>query len=399
MLPATALDDLLSPRGSAAISQAEHSFAQGSSSLQTLTALRSQYPPELARQALEQALLHSRAKSKFPGFAHRLILLPDALEQASRHEVANHRATRLTQAGITRIVDAGAGIGADTIALANNSISVIAIEQDPLVAAALQANVSALELDVEVRVGRIEQLLPAIDPAITVYVDPARRDGGRRIFDPQLSSPPLSYLRSLPNPVVAKMSPGIGYPDLPVGWEAEWVSTFTEQGRSVVEACLWSSHFRSAPRRASVIGRTKVASVAGSPDSDLAVGSIGKYLYEPDGALNRAELTAHVAALAQASLISPRIAYLSSDTAVTTDLAQRFDVLDVLPWSQRKVRAAVASYDLSDIVVKKRGIELDPARVRKELLPKKRDRGAEQLVVIICRRSNDSVAILARAAR
>lgn len=353
----------------------------------------------MARQALEQAILQRRAEVKFPEWADRLILLPDALEQATRREVANHRAQRLAHSGVTRIVDAGAGIGADTFAFASHSLAVIAIEQDPHVAAALRANVSSLGLDVDVRVGDLQQILPTIDPTITVYVDPARRADGRRIFDPQHCSPPLSYLQALPNPVVAKMSPGIGYSDLPSAWEAEWVSTFTEQGRSVVEACLWSPDLHSAPRRASIIGRTGSVSVSGKADNDLAVGPIGRYIYEPDGAINRAELIAHIANPAQATLIAPRIAYLTADTAISTELAARFDVLDVLPWSQRKLSAAVAAYEFSDIVVKKRGIDLDPARLRKTLLPKKRNRTAEALIVIVCRRSHDSVAILARAAR
>lgn len=392
------LQALLSPLGSAAVAAARQLVSEDRTTLQIMSLLHQQYSPELARQALEQAILQRRAAGKFPEFAERLILLPDALEQASRHEVANHRAARLADSGVTRIVDAGAGIGADTIAFAHHGIAVTAIEQDPHVAAALRANVRSLGLDVDVRVGDLQQILPSIDRTVTVYVDPARRADGRRIFDPEQCRPPLSYLQSLPNPVVAKMSPGISYADLPSGWEAEWVSTFTEQGRSVVEACLWSPGLHSAPRRASIIARTGSVSVSGHADHDLPVGPIGRYVYEPDGAINRAELAQHIAKPARATLIAPRIGYLTADLAISTKLAARFDVLDVLPWSQRKLSAAVAAYELSDIVVKKRGIDLDPARVRKALLPKKRDRTAEALVVIVCRRSHDSVAIIARSA-
>lgn len=414
-MQADVLAVLAAPEGHEGIAAAVRLLA-GGDALAAATALRREWPASVAAAMLEQARLRPKAEAKLGSRAAAMLLLPDSLEQASRREVAAERARRLVDAGVDSVTDAGAGIGADTIAYAEAGLRVTAIERDPAVASVLRHNVRGL--DVEVVEGDALELLP--DDGVA-YFDPARRTDGRRIFDPEACSPPLSALVAAAGrgpTVVAKMSPSLGTADVPPGWDADWVSTQTEQGRSVVEATLWSPPLGAGVRRAKVLrggtvdvlsssaaesssvdGSSAEGSVShGSTDPSTEPGSIGRFVYEPDGAVSQAGLGPQLAALLDARLIEPRIAYLTGDRAVDTPFAQRFEVIESMPWSKRAVARRLASYDASDIVVKKRGVTLDPMALRKELLPRLRSRTGDPVVLLLTPQSGGVTALLAAPA-
>jgi len=398
MLTARSLTFLASGAGAPALAAATRMLAEGGSELHALQSLRRTTRPDIAAAALQQAQLRARATAKFGRDAARMWFLPDGLEQASRPEVSEHRAARLAGAGVRHIVDVGAGIGGDTIAFARAGISVTAIEPDPAVAEALRLNAATLGLDGQVTIvtGAAPEATRPYDESTVLFFDPARRADGHRIFDPERCSPPLSWIASLPNPIVAKMSPGLNHAAVPEGWEAEWVSTTTESGRAVVEACLWSPPLSTAQRRATVIGRHRAETVTGPPDTDLPVGEVKDYIYEPDGALNQAHLVGHVVRLTGGVLLAPRIAYVSGDVRLSSALASTYRVLEHLHWSKRRVKAALRRYAARDLVVKMRGLRLDPGALRRELLPAIGDRSGDPLVLILCRRTSGTIAVLGR---
>ncbi len=398
MLARHELAFLASDAGAPTLAAATRMLEDGRPDLQTLQSLRRTVAQDTAAAALRQAQLRRRAVAKFGDDAARMWFLPESLEQASRPEVSAHRVGRLRDAGVRRIVDVGAGIGGDTIAFARAGIAVTAIESDSTVSEALLLNVAALGLDDLVHVvPRIaHEALQDLDEQTALFFDPARRTDGRRIFDPERCSPPLSWIVSFANPVVAKMSPGLDHAAVPDGWEAEWVSTATESGRSVVEACLWSPPLATADRRATVIGRDTVESITGPPDTDLPVGPISSYVYEPDGAVNQAHLVGHVVRATGGALLQPKIAYVTGDSPLPSTLASTYQVLEALNWSKRRVKAALHNYAARDLVVKMRGLRLDPGALRRELLPAVHDRAGDPLVLILCRRTLDTIAILAR---
>lgn len=401
------LEMLISPNGRELVAAAADALAAGTDSLAVLSRLRSTLPAESAREVLRQAQLQKKAVAKLGSRAAGLVLLPDSLEQASRSEVADSRAHRLVAAGVRSLTDAGAGLGADTLAYAAAGLRVRAIERDPQIAAVLRANVAVTGAEVEGPRAEVEVLegdaLELLPDSGVVYFDPARRADGRRIFDPELCSPPLSALvaahrRGLT--VVAKMSPSLGVDDVPPGWDADWVSTQTEHGRTVVEAVLWSPPLGSGVRRAILLERGaehRLTSADHHGSEQLEVGEIGRFIYEPDGAVNQAELTAELARQLGARLVEPRIAYLTGDAAIDTAFAQRYEVLDQLPWSKRGLGRALSAYDASDLVIKKRGITVDPTALRKELLGRLRSRTGEPLVVILTPHQGRRLALLTRA--
>jgi hypothetical protein len=234
--PLHAFAALHTPEGRALLEEARGT--DPADELAVATRLRREHPAPLVSAALGQARLRQRAAAKFGADAGRMFFTPNGVEQSTRASVAAHRAARLRALGVTSLADLCCGIGGDAIALARAGIRVLAVDRDPLTAAAARANAEALGLGdlIEVREADVEGVDTSGYDA--VFVDPARRGGRGRVFDPKAYSPPLSWAvqaaLSAPHAAV-KTAPGIPHEALPPQAEAEWIS----DGGDVKEAVLW----------------------------------------------------------------------------------------------------------------------------------------------------------------
>ncbi|GAA4916546.1 class I SAM-dependent methyltransferase [Stackebrandtia albiflava] len=345
--------------------------------------------PELAQAAMNQATLRAAAYPKFGPDTARMFFTRDGLEQASRAVVAERRADRLAAAGADRVADLCCGIGADAFAMARHGLTVVAVDSDAETADIARANAAALGLSgqVEVRHERAQDTdLTGVDAA---FADPARRHAGRRIFDPRMYSPPLPELWRLTEDVdhrVCKVGPGIDHSIIPPDAEAEWVSVDGD----VVEAALWRGGVATAPRRASVITGRRVTELTGPGDRQATVGEIGGFLYEPDGAVIRAHLVAELAELVAGRLAHPKIAYLYTDAIHPTPLATGYRIDEVLPFHVKKLRQLVAARRIGRLTVKKRGADVEPDRLRRELKPA----GDNEATLIVTRIGERHTALL-----
>jgi SAM-dependent methyltransferase len=339
----------------------------GARALAVATAAREAGHDEaLVSTALTQSRLRARARAKFGADADRLYFTADGLEQATRSLVAAHRATRFAQADVGRIADLGCGIGGDLSHLARASRDgVLAVDRDPLTVAIAAANTAVLGLGsrVEVRCADIADVdLSAVDGA---FVDPARREGGSRTFDPRAYSPPYSFVLDLASRVpatVAKLAPGIPHEVLPVGAEAEWVSVTGD----VVECALWCGPLAgAAARRATLL--PSGATVTGDGLTRAPAGPVGRFLYEPDGAVIRAGLVAEVTEQLGGHLLDPTIAYVTGDRASGSPFATGYQVLEVMPFGLKRLRSLLRSRDVGVLTIKKRGSAIEPETLRRQL--------------------------------
>ncbi|MFR9757017.1 THUMP-like domain-containing protein [Streptomyces sp. TR06-5] len=342
--------------------------------LAVATRLRRSHPAALVTAALAQARLRQRAAAKFGEDAAHLYFTPNGLEQATRTAVADHRAARFAALGAHHVADLGCGIGGDALALARRGIRVRAVDRDPLTCAVARANADALGLGdlIHVRCEDIEQLGAAdLDDCDAVFVDPARRGGrgrGRvRIFDPEAYSPPLSRaIRTARSRRYAalKVAPGIPHEAVPEDAAAEWVS---HRG-DVKEAVLWFGDPSAARVRATLLpaGDTLAGGTADPPP----VGPVGRYLYEPDGAVVRAHLVAEIAAELDGRLLDPTIAYITADTRTPTRFATAYEITDALPFHVKRLRALLREREVGTLTVKKRGSAVEPEELRRKVKPK-----------------------------
>ncbi|WP_049562397.1 class I SAM-dependent methyltransferase [Nonomuraea sp. SBT364] len=370
-----AFAELLTPRGLRALAEAEE--LTGTDPVAAATRLRRTYDAALTSAALTQAGLRERARAKFGADAARMFFTPHGLEQSTRAEVAEHRARRLTETGAgPRVADVCCGIGGDFLALARDGRTVDAVDADPLTAAVARANAEAFGLGdrVTVRVADAATVRP--EDHDVLFADPARRGSRGRTFDPMAYSPPWPVvldLLSRARRACLKVAPGIPYEFIPEQAQAEWVSYKGE----VKEAALWTGAGEPG-RRATLLPGGHTLTATGV---QATTGPVGRYVYEPDGAAVRAHLVGEVAELVGGWLADPMIAYISGDEPVDTPWAARYEVDETLPFSLKRLRAALRARRIGNVTIKKRGSAVDIERLRGDL----RLSGEESAVVILTR--------------
>ena len=358
-------------------------------SLAAAERMRRHFPPEVAAAALEQIVLRERARSKFGDRAGDLFFTRDGLEQATRPSVAAHHAARFAAAGVRRVVDLGCGIGSDALAFAAAGLAVVAVEIDEHTAQVARANLGDRA---EVITGDAEEIGPElIRPGDGVFLDPARRSGVGRLWRTEDFVPRWGFVtevlagRYAAGAVGVKLGPALPHREIPVGVEAEWVSDHGE----TVEVCLWSGPGAAPDSRAALI-MPDHRMVAGA--GRLAVAPPGRYVYEPDGAVIRAGAITVLGDQLSAWLLDDQIAYLSADELINTPYATCFEISELLPYNEKLLRRWVRDHDIGRLEIKKRGVDVDPAQLRKRLKPS----GAQQATMIISRARSGAIVMIGR---
>lgn len=332
-------------------------------SLQAAEALRREWSADRAAAVLSQVALRRKAVAKFGERAHNLFFTPDALEQATRADVAGWRARRLAAAGATAVVDLGCGIGADALAFADAGLAVVAVEADPATAVLAGANLG--DRGRLVCGDAVELGAGLLADGAALFADPARRTASGRSWRVADLTPPWEFVTGLLAGRLGciKAAPGLPSSVIPDGVATTWVS---HRG-DLVEASLWSGPWPAGERRA-VLLPAGVELLAGDRAAPEA-GPVGSYLYEPDAAVIRAGAIATLAGMLGAHAVNPGIAYLCGDDLVESGFATAFEVLDSLPFDERVLRSWVRDSGIGTLEIKVRGLDVDPALLRRRLKP------------------------------
>lgn len=335
-------------------------------SLAAMTRLRKRFGPELAAAAVTQVVLRRRAAAKFGSAALRMFFTRDGLEQATRPEVAVYRARRYAAAGVRRVVDLGCGLGTDALALSAAGLEVVAVEVDPGTAEVAAANLSGEER-VRLVVGDAEEAAAELlaDPATAVFCDPSRRTTRGRTWRVEDFSPAWPFVAGLLDgrrPAGVKLGPGLPYAAIPPGVAAEWVS---HRG-DLVEAALWRLPGQP-PGRAAVRLPAGERLVVPQPEPGLPVTPPGAYVFEPDPAAIRAGAVPVLGEDLGLTRLAPGIAYLTADRPRSSPWLTPYAVVEVLPYDEKAVRGWVRERGIGVLEIKKRGLDVDPATLRRRL--------------------------------
>ena len=369
---------LLSPAGRQAVAAAELLDLSPAARVRSAEAVR--VHGDLGPLALEQALLRQRARAKHPRGAELWWTGP-ALEQASSYDLARHRARLFDRP----VLDLCCSVGGDLLALPDGSVGVDLDEARLLLA---QANAQVLGRDVALVRADVTAL--RLPPGADVVVDPARRAGARRVFDPRAYSPPLDLVlgwRTAVRSLVVKVAPGVDHEALPDDLEVEVVSLRGD----VKEAVLLAGAVRTGSRRTATLlpaGDVLVDAPVPAP----AVRPPGAWLLEPDGAVVRAHLVAQLADAVGGWLLDGTIAYVSADERVATPYGRWFEVLEVLPFGLKPLRERLRAHDAGPLVVKKRGTAVEPDQLRRQL----KLTGSREVTVVLTRAAGRQVAMVVR---
>lgn len=376
---------LLSPEGQALLAQVVPLEAKADV-VKLVSGLRSQgHDAGLVAAVLTQAKLRRRAAAKFGPFADRMIFTEAGLEQASRLSVAGLHANRFRQAGIETVADLGCGIGAESMAMASLDINVKAFEIDEVTAAVATYNLSPFE---NALVEQADVTTLDLSKFDGLFFDPARRELGgpareraTRKFDPAAFSPTFDFVMAAAakKPTGVKFGPGHPHEGIPENAEAQWVSVDGD----LVELGLWfGSVARPDVKRAALLinGNTRHEIISHSAERmDAQIGQLAKYVYEPDNAVVRSHLIGQLAEQIQAHLFAPEIAYLTSDEKISSPWLKGYEVLDNLVFDRKKLKAYLRERGIGVLEIKKRGSDIVPEQLRKELALK--GEGAATLVV------------------
>jgi protein-L-isoaspartate O-methyltransferase len=347
------------------------------------------HPHDRVHHALEQVRLRRKAVPKLGPFAARMLFTEPGLEQATRLHVAAHHAGRFLNAGMSRVADLGCGLGVDSMAMAALGLHVTAIDQDELTAALATYNLAPFDT---ARVIHGDALAVRVEDFDGLWLDPARRDTSKRLTDPHQWSPSLTDVFRLGSitPAGIKLAPGIDRTLLPDNAEWQWVSADSD----VVEVVVWTGSLaRDGVGRAALVirGDTVHEMTAPGDSEDAPVGDLGQYLWEPDGALIRARLIGDLARQLDGRMLSPTIAYITTDTHPTTPFASGFRVTKVMPYKIHDLKKWVREENIGTLEIKKRGIDVDPAVLRPQLSV----RGDQTATLILTRLGDKKVAIAA----
>jgi hypothetical protein len=348
---------------------------------------------DLVSAVVGQARLRERAVTKFGPFAERMLFTRAGLEQATRLEVAARHAGRFRDAGLGSVADLGCGIGGDALGFAGIGMRVLAVDADEVTAAIAAYNLAPFGGAVTVRHGEAEASdLSAVE---SVWLDPARRTAGHSETSRVRAedyTPSLDWAFELAErmPAGIKLGPAFDRELIPDAVEAQWIAV----DGSTIELVMWSGALaRPGVARAALVVRNGVANeLTSAVDAeDEPVRELGAFVHEPEGAVIRARLIGDVARSLEAGMLAPGIAYLTGDAAVTSPFVSTFRVRETLPADVKGLGKALRDRGVGRLEIKKRGVDIDPAKLRTQL----RLRGDEEATLLLTRRGGRRLAILA----
>jgi hypothetical protein len=375
---------------------------EGCRLLREVTALKSIMPGDLARlhktaprQAVSAALGLARARAKAAQKFARGELMwvePTAVEQATAELVARHKAARFE---CSLVVDLCAGIGGDTLTLAARS-HVLSVDRDRGMCRRLQFNAAVYGVARNVQPVQARAETFAVPKGAWLHLDPDRRiTGPKRAATLDLYNPPPQHWTAMSQQVAAgaiKLSPASDFADHFGGsaYEIELVSLRGE----CKEATVWFGELVSCRRRATCLPENATWTDRDGPFTGrVAAVPLGAIIYDPDPALRRAGLLDSFAHAHGLHRVAPDVDYLTGgDNRVVSPFLNAFAVGDVCPFDLRRLRAMLAAHAVNTLVIKVRGVDVTPERLRGKL----RLRGSREATLLLFGGPSGVRAVLAQ---
>lgn len=349
--------------------------------------LRRRHPAAAVAVALDLIRARAKAATKFPAHAAELLADPAGVEQASSSAVATHKAARFAaSSGARPVVDLGCGIGGDTMALAGAGLTTLAVDLDPVRAgmAGHNARVPAAVADAR----------DWHTPGAALHLDPARRTAAGRTHRLADTLPPPDVVAGLIRRhaaagVAVKLSPAVNTAELAEALPPGELEFISQAGR-LVQAVLWTGGLTQpgAPaRRATLLAHGETHTLAGDP-GEPSWSEPRRLLFAVDPAAERARLMHQL----ELPAIHPQLGLLTADDDPQSPWLTGFELIEQLPWREKKVAAALATLGAGIVEVKTRGGAVDPDPVQRRL----RGPGTTPFTVFVLRWDRQVIALITR---
>lgn len=354
--------------------------------------------PERARLVVDQISLRKRAREKFGTLASRMFFTDRALQQATDLWVGRYKASRVKQGELVH--DFCCGLGGDLLAFAARGAS-IGWELAPEIAEFARANLrlTADSPGCAVRCKDVEGVNPVGD---SWHIDPDRRPAGRRSVELRWHQPSSEtierWLIDAPAGII-KLAPAA---EIPRYWsetvEQEWIS----RDRQCRQLVVWHGELAAEPgrRRATCVVVDDHApwgfcshTFVGTPQLPVEhAEAVRRYVYEFDPAVRAAKLSGTLANKLELCAIGGEAGYFTSARQVADPLSSCFEVLEEFPLRAKPLAKALRQRNIGRLEIKKRGVQYDPERLRREL----KLTGNEEATLLLTKLGKRQIAVLAR---
>lgn len=362
--------------------------------------LSSKISPTLATQIKNRL----RAAKRFSRAAE-LFFTSSGLEQASSETVAACIAARAAK--FPKIVDLGCGLGFNSIFLAAAGASVLAVERDLERLYLARANAKVYQVVEEIKFLEGDFLepsfadfyknnFPASDSVPAFFLDPARNLASGVKTRSLLNSQPnlfelLPQILEFTENVAVKISPAFDYQELEQLPGDPEIEVISENGVCKV-AMLWFGAFKETRRRATVLkAGQKTFSLSSGPES-LAFSLPTNYLYFPDKAVARAQLTLAFAAAYDLKPISPTNPLLSSADFKAVPASRYFKIISQGRFSLKSLKRLLKEEKIERAELIVRQIKLSAEELRSRL---KLQEGGGKTIFIFAAEQKGNYYILA----
>ncbi|MFO0884675.1 MAG: class I SAM-dependent methyltransferase [Pirellulales bacterium] len=349
--------------------------------------LRRDYTQEQWTFLLDQMDLRKRAASKY-ALASQLLFTRRSLEQSTDDRIAAWKARHFFPTGVVADLCCGAGGDLALLALRGDACGV---DLDPLLCkfaehntsvyadAARQRNLTPGKVTILQQNAEAFPLSP--ENFVGWHIDPDRRVTGARTTNMEYQEPSREALEVLlkkhPS-ALFKLAPAT---EPPTEWfsqcERIHIASRGECRQLLLAFGDLAKH--KGLRKAVVITRDNdpfSASVnavtltedATAEQSPLSLAeSVSEFLYEPSAAVLAAQLSRSLCHSLGLTALAERVAYFTSSELLTSELVTGFRVRDVLPLDRKKLKAYLRERGIADLEIKKRGCDVEPEKLRKEL--------------------------------
>jgi hypothetical protein len=357
-----------------------------------LERLRKLAPPGLVSAAVRLTTARRKAAGKFER-ADRMWLDPVGVEQATSELVARYKAMRFRVCPI--VVDLCAGIGGDTLALADHA-QVVAVDLDPGMGRRLRYNAGVYEVADNVLAVQARAESFPIPPGARVHLDPDRRfDRDRRARALEDYAPGPAFWASLIDRVAGgaiKLSPAADFARLfPPGSGCE-INLISLRGECK-EATVWFGELADCRRRATRLPEWETWTDRDGFDPEPpGVSPPSDWIFDPDPALLRAGLLDGFARFHRLSRVAEGVDYLTGPQPIDTAFLSAFAVREVSSLDLKHMRRMIQRHDVGTLEIKVRGVDLAPESLRARLKP----RGSEPATLLIAGGPGPARAVLAR---
>lgn len=326
-----------------------------------VAALRRDWPPEQAAAISEQLDLQERAQERFGDHADAMRFTAEGLEMATHPTVAARRAQRLATLDLP-VFDLGSGLGSESLALARAGARPLALERDPATALLAAYNLAGAG---DVIRGDVRQLPFDVSDS-AVVLDPSRRSARGRRFDPAAFEPPWDTcleLAALSRAAAIKGPPGIDHAAVPPAAELE----FVQLGRDLREAAVYLGVGAEAGMRRAVLLPSGACLQSDEPAIVELAPAVAGFIGDPESCVTRAGLVQQAAHRASARMLDQSVAYLTAGSPVASPFVRWFEVLDVMPFAVKGLRARLRKAGWRPVEIRRRAFPVEPDELRRLL--------------------------------